>query len=172
MTPSLNGRITSYWYAISTRSRHEKVVRQQLAEKNIEAFLPTVMRWSRWKDRRKKVDWPLFPGYCFARVAPDDLLPILKCVGVRHVVSFAGAPVAIPDVELDGVRLLVNSALPFDPHPSLREGALVEVVHGPLRGIVGRLLRKDTHHASIVLSVDLIGHGVRVEVSSADVTVH
>jgi transcriptional antiterminator NusG len=172
MTPSLDGQTPNQWYAISTRSRHEKIVRQQLAQKNIEAFLPTVMRWSRWKDRRKQVDWPLFPGYCFVRLDPASLLPVLKCVGVMNIVSFGGTPIAIPDGELDSIRLLVNSTLPYDPYPLLREGALVEVVHGPLRGIVGRLLRKDTHHASIVLSVDLIGHGVRVEVPSEDVTTH
>ena len=55
------------WYAIWTRSRHEQVVREQLERKRFEAFLPTITRWSRWKDRKKKIDWPLFPGYCFAR---------------------------------------------------------------------------------------------------------
>ena len=65
------------WYALWTRSRHEQVVREQLEQKHIEAFLPTVARWSRWKDRKKKIDWPLFPGYCFARFNPRDRLPIL-----------------------------------------------------------------------------------------------
>ena len=51
------------WYALWTRSRHEQVVREQLEQKHIESFLPTVTRWSRWKDRKKKIDWPLFPGY-------------------------------------------------------------------------------------------------------------
>ncbi|HEV8316926.1 MAG TPA: transcription termination/antitermination NusG family protein, partial [Vicinamibacterales bacterium] len=55
------------WFALWTRSRHEQVVREQLEQKGVEAFLPTVTRWSRWKDRKKKIDWPLFPGYCFAR---------------------------------------------------------------------------------------------------------
>ena len=50
------------WYAIWTRSRHEQVVREQLEKKGFEAFLPTIARWSRWKDRKKKIDWPLFPG--------------------------------------------------------------------------------------------------------------
>src|SRR5262245_7609662 len=55
------------WYAIWTRSRHEQVVRTQLDEKGITAFLPTFVKLSRWKDRRKKIDVPLFPGYVFAR---------------------------------------------------------------------------------------------------------
>jgi hypothetical protein len=50
------------WYAIWTRSRHEQMVREQLERKGYQAFLPTVARWSRWKDRKKKIDWPLFPG--------------------------------------------------------------------------------------------------------------
>ena len=50
------------WYAIWTRSRHEQVVREQLERKGLGAFVPTISRWSRWKDRKKKIDWPLLPA--------------------------------------------------------------------------------------------------------------
>jgi transcription antitermination factor NusG len=46
---------------------------------------------------------------------------------------------------------------------------MVAVVHGPLRGVVGKLIRKDAKRATLVLSVDLIGQGVSVEVDAADV---
>ena len=75
------------WFAVRTRSRHEQVVRQQLERKEIETFLPTVTRWSRWKDRRKRIDWPLFPGYCFARFDVRDVLRVANCTGVVGVVS-------------------------------------------------------------------------------------
>src|SRR6516225_5282199 len=78
----------AHWFAIWTRSRHEQVVREQLQQKHIDAFLPTITRWSRWKDRKKKIDWPLFPGYCFARFDPNDALPVLKCCGVVKIVGF------------------------------------------------------------------------------------
>jgi transcription termination/antitermination protein NusG len=157
------------WFAVWTRSRHEQVVREQLEQKNVQAFLPTVTRWSRWKDRKKKIDWPLFPGYCFARFDPAHSLPILKCTGVVNIVSVEGKPAAIPEVELDSIRLLVGSELQYDPCPHVREGLMVEVVHGPLRGVIGRLLRKDLSRARLVLSVDLIGQAVSVEVDAADV---
>ena len=156
-------------YAIWTRSRHEQVVREQLERRQFEAFLPTITRWSRWKDRKKKIDWPLFPGYCFARFDAVDTLPILKCTGVVNIVSFEGKPAAIPDYEVESIRLLIGSELQYDPCPMIREGMMVEVAHGPLRGVVGRLLRKDAKKASLVLSVDLIGQGVSVEVDAADV---
>ena len=45
--------MTSEWFAIWTRSRHEKMVRDQLAQRQVEVFLPTITKWSRWKDRKK-----------------------------------------------------------------------------------------------------------------------
>jgi transcription antitermination factor NusG len=157
------------WFAIWTRSRHEQVVREQLEQKHIDAFLPTVTRWSRWKDRKKKIDWPLFPGYCFARFDSEDVLPVLKCSGVVNIVGFEGRPAPIPDIELESIRVLVGSELQYDPCPLIREGMMVEVVHGPLRGVVGRLMRKDAARARLVLSVDLIGQAVSVEIDAADV---
>ena len=156
------------WFAIWTKSRHEQIVRTQLEQKSIPAFLPTVARWSRWKDRKKKIDWPLFPGYCFARFDPRERLQVLKCGGVVNIVSVDGEPALIPDYEILGIRQLVESDLAFDPCPLIREGMMVEVAHGPLKGVVGRLTRKN-EKARLVLSVDLIGQAVSVEVDAADV---
>jgi transcription antitermination factor NusG len=156
------------WYAVWTRSRHEQVVREQLEQKGLEAFLPTIKRWSRWKDRKKQVDWPLFPGYCFARFNGQERLPVLKCAGVVNIVSFDGDIAPIPEQEIDSIRRLVESDLQFDPCPLIREGMMVEVTHGPLKGVFGRLIRKGTH-ARLILSVDLIGQAVSVEVDASDV---
>ena len=157
-----------HWYAVRTSSRHEAVVHSQLEAHQIEAFLPTVTKWSRWKDRKKKVRWPLFPGYCFAHFNLKFRVKVLKCKGVANIVSFEGVPAPISDLEIEGVRTLVESDLQYDPCPLIREGMMVEVVHGPLQGVVGRLVRKGSH-ARLVLSVDLIGQGVSVEVDAADV---
>ena len=156
------------WYAIWTRSRHEQVVRSQVEQKQLEAFLPTITKWSHWKDRKKKIDWPLFPGYCFARFGPNETLAILKCSGVVNIVSFEGRPAPIPKHEIEGIRRLIESNLQYDPCPLIREGTVVEVTHGALKGIIGRLIRKGAR-ARLVLSVDLIGQAVSVEVDAADV---
>jgi transcription antitermination factor NusG len=156
------------WYAIWTRSRHEKLVRDQLQQKQFEVFLPTITKWSRWKDRKKQVEWPLFPGYCFVRFDGIERLPILKCDGVVTIVGIEGYPSPIPALEIDGIRRLIESELAFDPCPLIKEGEMVEVKAGPLKGVVGRLVRKGSH-ARLMLSVDLIGQAVSVEVDAADV---
>ena len=159
---------TARWFAVWTRSRHERTAFEQLIDRGIEAFLPTMPRWSRWKDRKKKIDWPLFPGYCFARFDGAERLPILKCDGVVTIVGTDGVPSPIPPVEIDSIRVLIESELSYDPCPLIKEGEMVEVKSGPLKGVVGRLVRKGAH-ARLILSVDLIGQAVSVEVDAADV---
>ena len=156
------------WFALWTRSRHEQVVRRQLELRQVETFLPTITRWSHWKDRRKKIAWPLFPGYCFARFDAASRMEILRCAGVVNIVSFDGEPAPIAPLEIEGIRRLVDTDLQYDACPLINVGTMVEVVHGPLRGVIGRLVRKGSH-ARLVLSVDLIGQAVSVEVDAADV---
>lgn len=156
------------WLAIWTRSRHESHVRNQLAAKGLETFLPTATRWSQWKDRRKRIDWPLFPGYCFVRLDPTDTRLATSCPGVVSFVGFDGRPAAIADREIDAVRRLVESELRLDPCPFIHEGDMVEVAGGPLRGVVGRLTRKGSN-ARLIVAVGLLGQGVTVDVDAADV---
>jgi transcription termination/antitermination protein NusG len=158
------------WFALWTRSRHEKIVRDQLEKKgDVDVFLPTIGKWSRWKDRKKKIDWPLFPGYVFARFVPDERIGILKVDGVVQIISNNGILSPIPAEEIDSIRTLVESELAYDPVPLIKEGDMVRVAHGPLKGVVGRLITKKGAHARLVLSVDLIGQAVSVEVDAADV---
>jgi transcription antitermination factor NusG len=92
-----------------------------------------------------------------------------RCSGVVSILSFERKLAAVPDAEVERLRLLVSTDLRYDPCPFINEGTPVDVIGGPLRGIVGRLVSKDAHHATVMLSVDLIGRGVRVEVSAADI---
>ena len=62
----------------------------------------------------------------------------------------------------------MESELAYDPCPMIKEGMMVEVTHGPLKGVIGRLVRKGAH-ARLILSVDLIGQAVSVEVDAGDV---
>ena len=163
-----SSQTSPHWYAIWTRGRHERKVHDEIRDRGLEVFLPTITRWSRWKDRKKQIEWPLFPGYCFARFSSSARLRVLACPGVVSVVSFNGEPAPVPDHEIEGIRALLASSLSYDPCPTITTGTRVEVTHGPLKGVVGRLVRKGTQ-ARLILSVDLIGQGVSVTVDAADV---
>jgi transcription antitermination factor NusG len=159
---------TPQWYAVHTRARHEKKVRDQLVGRSVEVFLPTYDHWSHWKNRRMKLELPLFPGYCFGRFPLVDRLRVLTVPGVADLVGTNGRPEVVPEREIAAVRRVVESEVRYDPHPFLSAGIEVEVVRGPLAGVRGTLLRKD-RAARLVLSVTLLRQAAVVEVHPADV---
>lgn len=157
-----------HWYALRTKSRHEKLVRDQLEKQGIEPLLPTVKRLSQWKDRKKEIEVPLFSGYCFVRFSQQKKTPVQKITGVVGIVGSGSRPEPIPEQEIDALHRLMDSVLPYDPHPYLHEGMNVEVVRGPLQGVHGILLRKEKRHR-LVLGVRLIQQAAAVEIDVNDV---
>ncbi len=159
---------TPRWYAVRTRSRHEKLVRDRLAALGIEHLLPTVHRLSQWKDRTKEIEVPLFSGYCFARFGRPDRLAVQTVSGVVEIIGGGQRPEPIPDAEIDALKSLMASELSYDAHPYLREGMMVEVRRGPLEGVRGILLRKAKRHR-LVISIHLIQQAAAVEIDDSDV---
>lgn len=157
------GQTKRRWYAAYTIVRHEKAANSALKQKQIETFLPIREVTSQWKDRKKRVLLPLFPGYLFVNTTLDYKLNILNTPGIVRILGISGIPTPIPDDQIESIRKLLESKVPFDPHPYLREGKMVIVTHGPLQGIMGRILKRRGLN-KLILSVDLIKRAISVEV--------
>lgn len=156
------------WYALYTRPRHEKAVAERLERHHIEAFLPLREVLSRWKDRKKLVQLPLFPGYVFVRVDLGRKGEVARTPGVVSLVSFGGAPAPIPDEQIEAVRQVCRTKLPCDPYPYLTEGRWVRVIRGPLAGLTGLLIKKKSKHR-LVISIDILQQSVAVEMDADSV---
>ncbi len=156
------------WYAVYTVVRHEKVVNEALAKKGVETFLPLRSILSRWKDRKKKILLPLFPGYLFVNIPIEYRFDVLNTRGVVRILGVNGTPVPVPVEQIDGIRRLLQSGVQYDPYPYLFEGREVVVVRGPLEGIRGKIVGRRGDFR-LVLSVDLIRRSVSVEVDAGDV---
>jgi len=158
------------WFAVYTRSRHEKSVASKLGEKGVEVFLPLRKVLRRWKDRRKEIAIPLFSSYVFVRISLMEKLFVLKTPGVVQILSEGSKPMPIPDEQIEAIQKLVSSGLKFDPYPYLKEGDHVSVVRGPLKGVTGILLGKRKQHL-LILSVDLIQQSAALQVDISDTDV-
>jgi transcription antitermination factor NusG len=159
------------WYAVHVRSRHEFQVADRLSMKDIEVFLPKVERVRKWKDRKKHIAFPLFPGYIFVHTTKEahNLLSVLKIKGVvRLICTLPGIPDPIPDDQIQSLIKLVENKEELDPYPYLNEGQRVIIQHGPLSGVEGILVEKLDKHI-LVLSVDVLRQGVALTINAADV---
>lgn len=156
------------WYAAYTAPRHEKQVSRQMEGRQLQSFLPVYRSARRWKDRRKLVELPLFPGYVFVHIALEERLQVLQIPGVVQLVTFQGRPAALPTAEIEGLRQRLAGNARAEPHPYLRTGRRVRVHSGSVAGLEGILVRRKDKFR-LVLSIDLIQRSIAVEVDEADV---
>lgn len=161
------------WYAIQTNSRHEQVVYDRLSGKDFEIFLPKIEVWSRRKDRKKRIQVPMFRGYLFVHtlLQNDNWLSILKTPGVASIISTADGPASIPEDEINSIRILLDNDTLVNPYPFLEVGKHVRVVNGPLAGAEGILLETREEKNKLIVSVTLLQRSVSVEIDVADVIV-
>ncbi len=159
------------WYAVHVRSRHEFQVFKRLDMKGIEAFLPTVEKLRKWKDRKKLIDFPLFPGYLFIHIpkSAKEILEVLKIKGVVRLLSrLPGELEPVPDEQIISLKKLVENREALDPYPYLDKGQRVRIRKGPLMGVEGILTEKLGKHM-LVLSVDILHQGVALTIDASDV---
>ncbi len=161
------------WYALYVKSRHEFVTCDELRRKGIEAYLPSVRRLRQWKDRKKSIDFPLFTGYVFVRVASsaESFLNVLKTRGAVTLLSLIpGTPTPVSDEEIDSLRILLESGGEFDIYPNLQEGVRVSIKSGPLRGAVGVVRQKGANY-TVLVNIDILGRSIGVSLSADDIEV-
>jgi transcription antitermination factor NusG len=156
------------WYAIQTRSRHEKRVAEQLRARSIESFLPVHRCRHKWRNGvLADLELPLFPGYLFARPAIGERNLLLQLPGIIGFAASTAHPTPVPDDDIDALRKIAGS-LGAEPHPFLNVGDRVRIVAGPLSGWEGILIRRK-QELRLVLSIQIIMRSISVEVSELDI---
>jgi transcription antitermination factor NusG len=159
---------TKQWYALQTRSRHEKQVAQRIAAQSLEMFLPVHCCRHLWKNGvHANVEMPLFPCYLFAKASIHDRLRLLRLPGVLGFAASSMHPTAIAEADMQMLRLATEQ-LRAEPHPYLAAGDWVRIVAGPLAGMEGVLIRKK-HEYRVVLSIEAIMRSIVVEVSEFEI---
>jgi transcription antitermination factor NusG len=155
-----------HWYALRTRSRHEKKAASEIAAKGFCSFLPVVARKQKWSDRIKEVELPLFPGYVFVQTdgSAEKQVSVLRSTGVVGFVGNNGRGTPIPNEQIESVRSIVEHGVEFTLYPYLHVNQRVRIRGGSLDGVEGLLLAKNSDQ-SLIVSIDLIQRSVAIRVS-------
>jgi transcription antitermination factor NusG len=157
------------WFAVQTRSRHERVVSHHLNMRGVSNYLPTVCEVRRWSDRRKKIEIPLFPGYVFVQIVAHNecRVEVLRTPGI---VRFVGAPpegAQIPQQEIEFIQKLINQNVPWASHPFLKAGQRVRIRGGALDQVEGIFIKRNGED-TLIISIDAIQRSLAVSVRGYD----
>ena len=158
------------WFAVHTRARHEKKVDTLLRGKNIDTFLPVVTKVQRWSDRKKKIEFPLFPCYTFVRVSSsaEQFGKVLRTPGIVRIVGSGCEPLPVPKEQITSIRLLLDKNVPYWEHPFLRTGQRVRVRGGCLDGVEG-ILTEVKSNRTLVISADPIQRSIAIRADDYDI---
>ncbi len=162
------------WYAVHTRSRHESKVCDGLTLKSIHAFLPKIETWSRRKDRRKRIQLPMFPGYLFVemmRADNQERLDILKTPGVVKILGTArgNIPIPVPDEKIEAIRRLVDSNVEIQHYRYPKVGERGRILDGPFRDIEGLVVKADPRKDLFVITIEILQRAVAIEMQGFQV---
>lgn len=155
------------WYALQTKSRHEKKVDLQLKEKGITSYLPLNTVYHRWSDRYQALQAPLFSCYVFVYIALRDRLPVLQTAGAANLVSFNGVPAWIPDEQINAIKQVLESQASTEIADFLTPGKKVRIVRGPLKGLEGTFIIQKNNYR-VVIAIKAIQQALAVEIDPRD----
>lgn len=158
------------WFAVWTRSRQEKAAAALLQMLGVRYFLPLKSELRQWSDRTQAVSVPLFSGYLFVRInlTKDSRLQVLKTSGIAGFVGNGAGPSPIPDRQIEDIHTVLTRWPECTVIPILEEGDYVRVVRGPLVGVEGRLLQRNST-SRLLISIGMIHKSIAVNLSRHDV---
>ena len=154
------------WYVLHVKPRAEKKVALHLKAYGFFCHLPMFERVRKVQRRKVRTEIPVFPGYVFTRLLPDERIAVLRTNLVVKTIF-----VKYPRTMIHQLRQIAKAFTRIDDFKvsSLyKSGDFVRVKYGPLAGVEG-YVRRIGAKASLCLNVEMLGASVELSVSPQDV---
>lgn len=154
------------WYAIYTKSRHEKKVARSCLDYGISYYLPLQDSIRHYKNRVIIFKKPLFSSYIFCRCdskSKKDLYytgHICKFIEAFNQEKFISELQQIYNIREKGANLL--------PHSFLKKGKRVKIIRGPFKDFEGKISHCKGRY-KFVINLELIKQAVAVEIDTRDI---
>lgn len=136
------------WYAVYTLPRAEKKLGQLFKKYRISSFLPTVTRKTKWSDRWKEIESPLFSSYIFVNIEFwKEKGKVLQLPGSHHFIFAKGKPAEIPQEDIDTLKIMVESfpdRLKTEKEEAFQPGKKVKILSGAFKDRVAEIVKFQT----------------------------
>ena len=151
------------WIAVYTKPRHEKTVSNELYKKGYEVYLPLLKERRKWSDRKKWIEFPLFRSYLFVRTDIKNVLFVVQTYGVVKIIKFGEKIGIVQNEIINSIRLMIEGGYKPEPLDYFIKGDPVIVKEGPLKGLMGEVVRIDNNDRLIV-RIDAIQHSISIQI--------
>ena len=153
------------WYIVQLKPNGLTRAVTNLKRQGFVPFVPREHRSVRLAGKFVTVDAPVFPGYLFVEINPQDRgwRVINSTYGVARVVSFGGRPAALPKGLVE--EMAKRYAATGEPPPPFTVGEEVILREGPFVDFLAKVEAVDPQHR-VHLLIDFMGRQSRILVSA------
>lgn len=159
------------WYAVYTKPRAEKKLKESLEKKSIENFLPLLSERKKWSDRYKIISSPLFASYLFVRIDfHQDSTLVLREPNSVHFVYHNGKPATIEEDVIGMIRTFLEEypdKVKVEQAAKLKKGNILEMKNGPFKG-KKVTVQKVKNEYFVVVKLPMLNQTVLMEVKKED----
>lgn len=160
-------QIEKRWFAVYTKVKCEKYVKDNLERKDIECYVPLMSKSRRYTRKVKHYDVPLINCYVFVNITKDQYVPVLESEHVFKFIKQGKDLIAIPNQEIDILKRITGSTIEAVDiqKADFQIGTEVEVSKGNLAGIKGRIVSKNNKNSFVVELVN-IGYQFNIDIDA------
>ena len=151
------------WIAVYTKPRHEKTVSNELYKKGYEVYLPLLKERRKWSDRKKWIEFPLFRSYLFVRTDIKNVLFVVQTYGVVKIIKFGEKIGIVQNEIINSIRLMIEGGYKPEPLDYFIKGDPVIVKEGPLKGLIGEVVRIGNNDR-LIIRIDAIKHSISIQI--------
>jgi len=157
------------WHVLHVVANHENKVARHLSIRSVEHYLPLYTERSRWTDRTVTLERPLFLGYVFVHLTPQNRLPLISTPGVIRLLGNSDSGLVTSE-EISRIRQGLESGCILRPHPSVNVGMPVRVREGAFAGVEG-IVTQLRQRCKVVISLATVRQSFSLETDLLDVEV-
>jgi len=141
------------WFVIYTRPRWEKKVNQLLQMQGINSYCPLRKVQSKWADRIKSIELPLFNSYVFVHISPKEELKVRLTLGVMNFVYFMGKPAEIRPSVIDSIKgyLQIYPEAEVMSLQGMEVGDRVKIKEGIMKQKEGQIIKLQGKNVLVVI---------------------
>lgn len=154
------------WFVVQTKPCNEHRVETNLANQEIEAFLPLGENFLYAQGKLIQKIKPLFPNYLFAKLDIEAHYYKVKWTrGVSRILGVGGGPIPISEKVVLTIKERMGESNLVRLDDGLVQGSVVQFTSGPFKDLMGVFDKRMSDGKRVKVLLNLIGVDVPVQVS-------
>lgn len=157
------------WHVLHVVANHEKQVARHLSIRSVEHYVPLYTERSRWTDRTVTLERPLFLGYVFVHLTPQNRLPLISTPGVIRLLGNPDTGIVTAE-EISRIRQGLESGCILRPHSNVNVGTPVRLREGVFAGVEG-IVTQLRQRCKVVISLSAVQQSFSLEADLREIEV-